>query len=249
MSSFHASTLHADGALGAPSEDAARARPNTSPLSPELVLVAPELAGAARRGLPDRPWEAVQGAASGTSRGELSRPPHGDRVQPRIRRSTASSRWMHVWHAVEAAAIAAVLVAVTAPLMGDLTGDGKDPETTAVPVVKPPKKTTTSSSGPPPLLVATAGYVVSPAGSFSTGPSGRTIEHFTLPVRCGSQPLVIRNVAVTARTIRITARPAGRSVTVRVRARVVDPRRVRGVLFVAGGACGSSRVAFEARLS
>jgi hypothetical protein len=98
------------------------------------------------------------------------------------------------------------------------------------------------------ILLPRSGYVVAPAGNFMTDAAGR-IESFTLPIRCGSRQLVVRNIDASGGRIRFTGRAVGRPITVRLRARVLDRRRVRGVVSAAGSRCRAEPIAFLARLS
>jgi hypothetical protein len=98
------------------------------------------------------------------------------------------------------------------------------------------------------LLLPSAGYVVTPSGSFMTDGSGRAIGSFTLPLRCGSRPLVVESIPLSGPSIRYNGR-ASRAITVQLTARILDREHVRGVVVARGPSCSSDPVAFRARLS
>jgi hypothetical protein len=98
------------------------------------------------------------------------------------------------------------------------------------------------------LLFPSSGYVVTNGGSFLTDATGNSIQVFTLPIRCDARQLVLEDIPVS-RSFRFTGRAVDRAVTVRVRATLVDRRRVRGIVVATGAGCPAGPVEFVARLS
>lgn len=224
-------------------------------LSPELALVCPELAAAARSVAPEQPWEkgtSICRAAPSPKLAEAT--PPASAALPVTRRSAAPGLALVV-------AIAAV-VATGAVRLSDQTGPeatggyalverpGSDAPKTAVPTAPAAKAPEPARDAPTtrPVLLASAGYTVSPRGSFLTDRSGRSIVSFTLPLRCGSRPLVIENVPFPGRSTRFTATVVDRRVTVHLVARALGRKRVRGTVEAEGPGC-RGRVDFLARLS
>jgi hypothetical protein len=224
-------------------------------ISPELALVWPELASEARLRLPERPWEEafarmppggvarqlqpalhernvmnVRSLQTVASSGALSAG-RADSHTARVRRRRSVSRVLFA-----ATAIALAVVGVLRSGFWDVAWDEGAP--------------TRSPASPErqPTLLPGSGYVVFPAGNFMTDPSGRTIEFFTLPLRCGSRELVLEDVPVSAGAIRFTGKTAG-GVIVHVTGRLLDRQRVRGFASASGPRCSTGRVAFSARLS
>jgi hypothetical protein len=98
-------------------------------------------------------------------------------------------------------------------------------------------------------LTPAGGYVLTPRGSLLADGTGRAIEAFTLPLECGSAPLVLRDVPVPGPSFEFTGTAEGSAVRVRLQATVLDPGRIRGVVVTESATCSPARVTFEARLS
>lgn len=225
--------------------------------SPELTLVSPELREAARSRLPDRPWEVpLQGGGSEPrdARAVAQPPPEHARPHPLPGRRQAGSPVVQRsrsprlarWFPVAAVAIGGLVLWM--PWQGT-----PDPGTDSV--VAPQPKPPAQPAPPAPRearltrLLGNAGYVVSPSGSFLTSASGRGIRSFTLPLRCGGQPLVIRAVAISGASFRFTGRAVGRAAVVELSARVLDRTHVRGRVGARGPSCRADVIPFSARVS
>jgi hypothetical protein len=204
-------------------------------ISPELALVSPELAERERTRFRHQPWDiAMRGV-------DVPRVLDGTEATARSRRRR---RFPRRGHARMVAPVLAAALAVVFAVISLERASGPSP------AVTPPVDATNGvqraeRSG---VLFSRSGYVVTPAGSFMTGASGRMIEFFTLPLRCGSGQLVIRNVPVSRGRLRFTGQQED-GVTVQVWGRVLDRERMRGYVTVSGPGCGARRVAFAARLS
>jgi hypothetical protein len=157
----------------------------------------------------------------------------------------SKSRKTRVARVVVVLAASATALVVGAAQVGVWKSGGDAGTLTSPPVSVPARE---APREPHRELLPSSGYVVSPAGSFATDATGR-IESFTLPLRCGSRLLVVRDVAAAGGRLRFTGKAVGRAVTVRLRARVLDRRRVRGVVSAAGPTCRAAPVSFSARLS
>ncbi len=118
-------------------------------------------------------------------------------------------------------------------------------------ITNPPVPTTSGEIQveAPSRLLPSTGYVVSPGGSFMTDASGRTIEFFTLPLRCGTRQLVIQGIPLSGPSLRFVGKAAGRAITVRLSGRILDREHVRGVVAARGSLCETDPVAFSARVS
>jgi hypothetical protein len=213
-------------------------------VSPELALVSPELADSARRDLrpravvdPRRPGPGRAGARSdGGAEGSLAR----SRPAGNGRRFRGLSRPQ----IIAAALVAGVLVtgALAQFWPGDRDGGAPRPVADEGPLAS-------GKPGGRAPLVANGGYVVSPGGSFVTGDSGRSIETFTLPLRCGSVPLVVEDIPLRGQVLRFSGTAAGGATTVHIRAQVRDRSNVQGVVSADGASCPAGAVSFSARLS
>jgi hypothetical protein len=205
-------------------------------ISPELALVSPELAERERTRVRKQPWDIP---ACGV---ELPRVLDGADAAARLRRRR---RFPRRWgHARMVAPVLAAALGVVVAVISLERASGPSPAITRH-VDAANGAQWAERSG---VLFSRSGYVVTPAGSFMTGASGRMIEFFTLPVRCGSGQLVIRNVPVFRGRLRFRGEPED-GVTVQLRGRVLDRERMRGYVTVSGPGCGARRVAFAARLS
>jgi hypothetical protein len=211
---------------------AGRDRAPANAITPELALVSPELAKTARGRLPDRPWEIE---AEGESPSRRTRP----------RSSTANSRAQRERRVRAVVAAAVVVVALGVAALGIDGDDAVSPEGARSPATSPD----TQAGATRRLLLPSAGYVVTPSGSFMTDASGRAIGSFTLPLRCGSRPLVVESIPVSGQSIRYNGRAMGGTITVRLTGRILDREHVRGVVVARGPSCSSDPVAFRARLS
>lgn len=245
-------------------------------ISPELALVSPELAQAARLRLPDRPWEvtARQAPASAPRRVDVAPVPSAvgfpgrptaDQAAAAIPLPPTRAEADQIRRlAMKASAVAEArgearrrarrLFALTAALgvfvviVGALweRGGNEARAPTRRPVAEAPRQSAGKTAMP---LLASAGYVVQPDGGFLTSPSGRVIESFTLPIRCGSRQLVIRDIPVRGRSLQFAGEAVRQTATVRLRARIIDRMHVRGVVIASGARCNTDRVEFSARLS
>jgi len=223
--------------------------------SPELTLVSPELREEARRRLPDRPWE-VPLQAGGTeardARARVQPPPEqaarhappgprqpGSPVEHRPR-TARLARWLPV------AAVAIGGLVLWMPWQGSRIAG-----TDEVVGREPPLPSASPAPGAArhARLLGNAGYVVSPSGSFLTNASGRRIRSFTLPVRCGAQPLVIRAVPISGASFRFTGKAVGRAAVVELSGRVLDRTHVRGRVGARGPSCRAGAIPFSARVS
>lgn len=267
-------------------------------ISPELALVSPELAEAARLQSPNRPWEVAvehgcaprvcrvdsegqaptpsvvpEARATPLTAGRALAPaqPDSPEIQARLQRErarvetresrvfatemtaaqlTPADRGVRRWRVALGLVLAVVVagaLAVGVPRLDVWKSGSEEGVLTAEPPVRtsPGERKVESPS----ILLPSAGYVVSPGGSFMTDASGRTIESFTLPLRCGSRPLVIEDIPVSRRSLRFTGKAVGGAMTVRLSGRVLDSERVRGTVAADGSACKPGRVNFFARLS
>lgn len=224
-------------------------------ISPELALVSPQLAKAARLQLPDRPWEVpLRRSRPSLSRCAVSaalvpkaqfRPTKGGRSHP-LGASGGGGRRRQLLRGLVFATVVGALAVPAVDLDVRKSGYGERVVTTSPPARTPSAKTQVKA---PSHLLPNTGYVVSPGGSFMTSASGRTIEFFTLPLRCGSRQLVIQNIPVPGRSLRFAGKAVGRAITVRLSGRLVDREHVRGVVVAHGSLCNSDPVAFSARVS
>lgn len=112
-----------------------------------------------------------------------------------------------------------------------------------------PSSREVSARLPVAALTPGGGYVVTPRGSLLADATGGAIREFTLPLECGSKPLVLRDVPVPGPSFTFAGTAVGSAVRVRLQATVLPPGRVRGVVVAESEACSPARVAFEARLS
>lgn len=230
-------------------------------ITPELALVSPELAEAGRAQLPSRPWEAAAGRLPTARR---TRDPTADHRLLRLRRSSGR----HLVPLVAAIGAAAVLIGFPASfpsLRGKSPTSVSDERITAgrsdeeaVRVVSGGKKVRGAPGGKnvgaaprvdKPLLQPRGGYVVSPSGSLLTNGSGRKIQTFVLPLECAGRPLVVEGVPVSGRSFTFAGTALESAATVRLEVRILDARRVRGVVAAEGRGCPSASVTFLARLS
>jgi hypothetical protein len=247
-------------------------------VSPELALVSPELAEAARLRLPDRPWEAaIHAARTSRERGPTSltaRPlrirldgaavaaassagPERPHLEPL---DTENMRQLAAKALVLAEAQAhsrrrrrlmqlALAVLLTAGVLRAVQSTPWKAAPEAETITKPPVVAPVTPTAEDSPLLPNAGYVVSPGGSFSTDSSGRAIASFTLPIRCRARSVVVRGVPVHGKTFRFAGPALGRRANVRLRGRVPDRQHVTGTVVARGEGCTGRRVAFVARLS
>jgi hypothetical protein len=239
-------------------------------ISPELALVSPELAEVARLRLPDPPWEValrragvsrVRNASEDGPWEQTSSPvpeaattpiahvgssvlPSSDLFDDELDERTR--RWRVRSALILVAAIAIAVISVLLGLDVWKRGNGESVLTTP----SAPDTLTDTPVDTQSPLVPSAGYVVSPGGSLLTDASGRRIASFTLPLRCGdARQLVIRDIPLSGRSLRVSTRAVGRAITVRLTGRILRRDRLRGVVSAAGPACSADPVAFVARLS
>lgn len=222
-------------------------------ITPELALVDPAAAAAARAALPDRPWEIAldralaesplptpPGAVSTASPGRVAAPddpgPAPSPPDPRVG-SAAARRlvFMVAWAAM--ITVIALLAEVQRP---DVPALGAD-------TVSVPERQTDL-----PTPIPGAGYVMAGGGGFRIGPQGRAIGSLTLPVKClGNVPL--GRVAIGAGktfSFRGAVRGThGQPVRVWLEGRFTGPRSAVGSVAVRGQGCVRHPVAFVARVS
>jgi hypothetical protein len=222
-------------------------------ITPELALVDPGAAAAARAALPDRPWDiALDRALAGRP---LRAPPCIDStaapgrtvapvsprpaLRPQRQRVGAASARRLVFVVVWAILITgiALLAEVRRP---DVPALGAD--TSIVPL---------RQNGLP-TPIPNGGYVIGAMSGFRIGPRGRAIGSFTVPVKClWGVPLGRVAIGVDKTfSFRGSARgTGGQRVRVWLAGRFTGPRRAVGSVSVRGQGCVRHPVAFVARLS
>ena len=223
-------------------------------LSPELALVDPVAAAAARAALPERPWDLALDVARRRPDAPVE---HGPVVvEPRVTADAAPSRtvrgadrrrqrpagvgavrrlaWMSAWAVmVTGLALVAEVHAPNAPALGA-------PEQPAIPAPRPE-----------PLPVPRAGYTIGPRSGFRVGAQGTAIGAFTLPVPCVAgielpRLLVGPNSSFSFDgTIRWHG---GRSVRVWMHGRFTSQTAAAGAVTVRGAGCPRHPVTFVARI-
>ena len=230
---------------------------HTGDESPELVLVASlDVAAAARRALPERPWE-------------LFAPPAARRPEPTQQRAAplpATRRGGRVRRTVAAMVTAALLLAASVEVSRRLNtitppagetlraGANAPPAQPAAPTVtatslriRGPTRHAATKSGP---AVEGGGYVLGGGGTLQVDWTGRSIS-LHLVTRCGGQlsltriPLAKRRHFAYTGTVGLT--PSLRRVTLRgsFRSRI----RASGWIRVTAGGCDTGVLPLTARLS
>ncbi len=216
------------------------------PISPELALVDPCLAAAARAALPDEPWNhALEQARSREVAVPLATPVRSTgtafaptQVPERPRVGAAAVRRL--------ALVAAWAVLITGfALLAEVRSPGG-------PAVVAEASTSGRAQEVLPTPVPGGGYVIDGRSSFRVGPQGRAIGAMTLPVRClwgvrlpripvaGDKSFAYRG---TLRGTRM------QPVSIRLEGKFEGPRHARGTIAVKGRGCRTVTVSFRARLS
>jgi hypothetical protein len=224
-------------------------------LSPELVLVDPVAAAAARAALPERPWDLALDAArrrpdvpveqvsvlvEPSVAGEAAVPSRTVRGPDRRRQrpvgvgAVRRLAWMSAWAAmVTGLALVAEVHAPNAPALGA-------PEQPAVPAPRSE-----------PMPVRGAGYTIGPRSGFRVGAQGKVIGAFTLPVPCVAGvelprlPVGPNSSFSFDGTIRWHG---GRTVRVWMHGRFTSQTEAAGAVTVRGAGCPRHPVTFVARI-
>jgi hypothetical protein len=266
-------TLHsASGRPAAPSscEPDARHAVLVEPISPELVLVCPELREAALRALLDRPWEAFLPAGSHAVPAVLDLAPPAvvsvstpetvrtlQAVPPPLadapRASAASDRARPVHEpphpperrwlriATNLGVLTAVLVAVGS--LGAWESGGER----LLPRVTPPQPP--SLGGAPPAYRSGA-YLIGNRGWMQTGRRGRAITQVQLPVFCSGKQIGLGRIPVRPDgRFRFVGRARDPRFRITLVGRFVTVATARGSVVVRGPGCPSASTRFIARVS
>jgi hypothetical protein len=226
-------------------------------LTPELALVDPVAAAAARAALPERPWELALDRARRRPEGPADRAPFaGDQDVVRvdapaevIRRRGPDRRrkqrtigvhaarrlvWMTAW---------AIMVTGLALLA--------EVHTPNAPALGAEDKTVAPAPRPELTPVAGRGYAIGPKSGFRVGPQGRAIGGFTLPVPCveGVELPRLPLGAGATFSFRGTIRwRQGRSVRVWLHGRFTSSSVAAGAVTVRGPGCPRHPVTFVAHV-
>ncbi len=223
-------------------------------ITPELALVDPEAAAAARAALPDRPWELVLGRIT------ADRPLQvlesiGATIAPGLPAAAGDGPTGAVCPrpqrlGVAAARRLALMVVWVVMITGlALLAEIRRPD---VPALGAKAASVPSRDASLPTPVPGAGYVIGARSGFRIGPQGRAIGSLIVPVKClWDVPLARVAVDVDKSfSFRGTARGAGgRPVRVWLTGRFTGPRRAVGSVTVRGQGCVRRTVTFVARLS
>ena len=240
------------------------------PLSPELVLVSPQLRMMALDGLPERPWEAFLHTASdtpptpiaaGSLVAELAVGPLDDLADSTTESTSRRGRNLAL------VTVALIVGFVAGQFIRQPTRPSFLPSSGGSPAASPPapaKQPTRETSSPGQgavgpattlaggLAVPRGGYVFSRSGRFQIAPDLRTVRMFHARVKCA------RNVVIPAMSLRGGSRFAyrgqirasnKRGVQLEVAGRFLDSSRVRGFVRARSAGCDSGKVRFLARLS
>ena len=227
------------------------------PVSPELVLVHPDLRAEALAALPERPWESF--LPPRVEQAPAVPAPLAPRLEEQPRVAPAQPPYAHdpptgrvpgrarsVWLLV-AGAVIGLVVATSVPRPA---GPTLEPARTVSPT--PARSATTRSARlpsetPQTLAIPGGGYIFGRSGHFSVSGNGTAITGFTATVRCAG--------SFAIPTLRLRGRRFGWEGSLRPGLRVVlsgrfETRNVaRGLLQARSRTCASGRVPFYALLS
>ena len=236
-------------------------------ISPELVLVCPELGDQARAALPDRPWELFLPAVPAAEVLAL-RPPSPERV-PRahaeeVQRPPRRHRRVPIAPILVLAftglvVVGSVLPTRDAPRLGPLPAQAGTtvavPTSTSASTTAPQTTTTTptpaiTTSLPPLPLRSASGYALTNGKGFVlVAPGARSIAEFRVVLPCAGT-IVLRRIAIganghfDARRVGSRARPP-----LELRGTVDLLRAVSGTIRMTAGPCRGASLRFLARLS
>lgn len=209
--------------------------PIDEPISPELALVAPDLGAAARRRLPDRPWEQFltrdlrETDHRGVLPGPAARRPREGPARPRRRGPRRAL----------AKVVLGVAIAAGIAHLGAWESGGEY-------LLEPPAS---RAEGAPGLLpYPRSAYLVHPRGRFRSGVEARAIGRFELPIDCGRGTVVVPRVPVKADGSFATVQRFP-GVTVRLTGGFTSREHARGVVWLAGPGCPATATAFSASVS
>jgi hypothetical protein len=210
-------------------------------VSPELVLVSPELAERARALLPDRPWEAFVPPAPLRPARLFEEPPRRSATPRRRRRGLAT---LAVYLGVGAGVAIASLPTRDAPTLGRSSGPRaaqSDARTTGL------SAALTEPSGRP---VQGGRYAFGPGRWLHVDTGGKTIRRLQASVACLGR-IVLRDIPVMPDRSFATRLRAGkqRYATLAVEGRFVGVDRAQVILHASVPGCDSGKVRFAARLS
>ncbi len=233
----------------------------TAVITPELALVDPDAAAAARAALPDRPWEVALARALADRPAPALAPTlapapdfGGDPVAlvrstaPEPLRDDVDLRPPRVGVAAARRLVFALVWAVMITSVA-LLAEVRHPD---VPVLGAEAASVPSRGASLPTPVPGAGYVIGAKSGFRIGPQGRAIGALVLPVEClWDAPLgrIAIGVDKTFSFRGTTRRADGRRVRVWLTGRFTGPRRAVGSVTVRGRGCVRRTVTFVARLS
>jgi len=264
-----------EGSQSPPSEDT----PLREPLSPELVLVSPQLRLKALNALPDRPWEAFlppsrEEAPAVGAAAEIPEirpaPVHGAHPAPRRRRGLLREILPVAAALVAGFALAKVLASPSEARLGEPAGRSapvaaEAPSSTSaasVPTRTQPaarKSTATQArrasarTGRAKTLLAVprGGYVFGRSGRFQVSADRQRIRLFQTRLSCARR-VVVATIPLHGGTrfgYGGRLRRGKRLVTLEIAGRFLDRRRVSGYVRAHSAKCDSGKSRFLARLS
>jgi hypothetical protein len=246
----------------APARLPTRDQLDADPLSPELVLVSPELRLRALATLPDRPWELFAPPRPAPSPPApapetLAQAAVTPVVAPVEMHSPVRSRSRRPVMLLLACLIIGFVAGllVKRPAQPTFIESAAGPAATSAP--RTTATTAVSPTAPTPTLahsaaVAGGGYVFGREGRFQIGASLRTVRLFHARVRC-ARSVSVKAIPLTrggrfAYHARVRGR-GGAKIRLDVVGRFVRPARASGFVRARAGTCDSGKVRFLAKLS
>ena len=215
-------------------------------ISPELALIDPAAAAAARAALPDEPWN----VALHRARTEWPRkPPEAPRVAcvedvPPDRPLSSQRVGVAAIRRLSLMVVWIVMITGTA-----LVAELRSPD---APALEAGAASVPASTTHPAAPAPGSGYVIGPRSGFRVGPQGRAIGSLTLPVPClWGVPLgrVVIADDMTFSFRRSVRSSGGPVVRVWFAGHFASPSTALGTVTVRGAGCTRRRIPFVARLS